>query len=179
MAHQGKTVLVTGGAGGLGRVVAEHFFSIGANVVICDINQKLLADFNDKVSSVDPDRTLAVETDITSETALDVLFERIEAKFGHLDYAINNAGIGDFFDPAGSVELDQWSRVIALNLTAPTFVTKRAVNLMLKTQVKGAIVNVASVAAFKGFASGEFSHRLMCFMLEYLRRMYRGRIYSF
>lgn len=154
MSHQGKTVLVTGGAGGLGRAIAEHFLSVGANVVICDINAKLLADFNDQVSSANPDRTLAVETDITTEAALDSLFEQIEAKFHHLDYAINNAGIMDRFDPAGSIELDLWNRVIALNLTAPTFVTKRAVASMLKAEVKGAIVNIASIAAFKGGASG-------------------------
>lgn len=156
MAHQGKTVLVTGGAGGLGRAIAEHFLSLGANVVVCDINQKLLADFNDKVSSANPDRTLAVETDITSEAALDSLFQQIEAKFSHLDYAINNAGIMDRFDPAGSIDLDLWNRVIALNLTAPTFITQRAINSILKAQVKGAIVNIASIAAFKGGASGVY-----------------------
>lgn len=154
MTLQGKTVLVTGGAGGLGRAIAEHFVERGANVVICDINKTLLADFNDKVSSNHPERTLAIETDITSEAALDSLFEQIETKFQHLDYAINSAGMMDFFDPVGSIEFDNWNRVIALNLTAPTFVTKRAVNSMLKAQVKGAIVNIASIAAFRGFAAG-------------------------
>ncbi|CZT15651.1 related to dehydrogenases with different specificities (related to short-chain alcohol dehydrogenases) [Ramularia collo-cygni] len=154
MAHQGKTVLVTGGAGGLGRAIADNFLSVGANVVICDINDKLLADFNEKTSSTYPDRTLAIKTDITSEAEFDSLFQQIEAKFGHLDYAINNAGIVDRFDPAGTLELDLWNRVIALNLTAPAFVTKRAVNSMLKAEVKGAIVNIASVSAFKGGAAG-------------------------
>lgn len=154
MTHQGKTVLVTGGGGGLGRAIAEHFLSLGCNVVICDINQKLLADFDEKVSFANLERTLAIEADITSEAALDSLFEQIEAKFHHADYVINSAGIMDRFDPSGSLDLDLWNRVIALNLTAPTFVTKRAVNSMLKAQVKGAIVNIASIAAFKGGAAG-------------------------
>lgn len=157
MTHQGKTVLVTGGAGGLGRAIAEHFLSVGSNVVVCDINQKLLADFNEKVSSANPERSLVLETDITSEAALDSLFEQIEAKFDHLDYAINSAGMMDRVDPAGSVDLAVWNRVIALNLTAPTFITKRAVNSMLKAEVKGAIVNIASIAAFKGGSAGVYS----------------------
>ena len=49
MAHQGKTVSVTGGAGGLGRAIAEQFVELGANVVVCDMDQARLADFNDQV----------------------------------------------------------------------------------------------------------------------------------
>ena len=61
----------------------------------------------------------------------------------------------DRFDPAGELERSMWDRVIALNLTAPTMVTKRAVNSMLKREVKGSIVNIASIAGFRGFTSGE------------------------
>ncbi|SMQ50519.1 unnamed protein product [Zymoseptoria tritici ST99CH_1A5] len=154
MAHQGKTVLVTGGASGLGRATAEHFLSVGSNVVICDISKTALADFDEKVASINPDRALAVETDVTSESALDSLFEQIEKKFGHLDYAINSAGVMDHFDPVGEVSRAEFDRVIAVNLTAPTFITKRAVTSMLKAGVKGSIVNIASLAAFKGWAGG-------------------------
>jgi len=154
MAHKGKTVIVTGGAGGLGRAIAEHFISQEANVVICDINKQLLADFHEKVVSANTDRTLAVECDITSEEALDSLFSQVEEKFGKLDYCINSAGIMDSFHPAGSLQKPEWDRVIAVNLTAPMLVTQRAVNSFLKSETKGSIVNIASVASFKGFASG-------------------------
>jgi NAD(P)-dependent dehydrogenase (short-subunit alcohol dehydrogenase family) len=166
MAHQGKTVLVTGGAAGLGRAIAEHFLSLGSNVVICDINKAFLADYNEKIVNSNADRTLAVETDITSEPALDDLFEQIEKKFGHLDYAINSAGIVDYFHPAGSISRSEWDRVIAVNLTAPTFVTQRAVASMLKAEVKGSIVNIASIAAFKGFAAGKSDERLLWFTVN-------------
>ena len=60
----------------------------------------------------------------------------------------------DKFDPAGELEKGWWDRVIALNLTAPTMMTKRAVNMMLKAEKKGSIVNIASIAGFRGFTSG-------------------------
>lgn len=88
MAHQGMTVLVTGGAGGLGRAIAENFVDLGANVVVCDINKDLLADFNDKVVAASADRVLAINCNITSEDALDDLFSQAESKFGPFDYVV-------------------------------------------------------------------------------------------
>ncbi|KAF7189741.1 3-beta-hydroxycholanate 3-dehydrogenase (NAD(+)) 2 [Pseudocercospora fuligena] len=158
--HQGKTVLVTGAGGGLGRVIAEKFVVSGANVVVCDINKELLADWREKVESANSDRVLSVETDITSETALDDLFEQTEKRFGHFDYVINSAGVIDRFDPAGTMDRSTWDKVIAVNLTAPMSIIKRGVNSMLKAQVKGSIVNIASVAAFKGFANGKEKPRI-------------------
>lgn len=151
---KGKTVLVTGGGGGLGRSIAEAFVESGANVVICDINAHLLEDFHAKVTTSNPDRVLAVECDITSEAALDDLFAQAEKKFGTFDYVVNSAGLCDKFDPAGDLSRAEWDKIIAVNLTAPTFITKRAVNGFLKSEKKGAIVNIASVAGFKGFANG-------------------------
>lgn len=60
----------------------------------------------------------------------------------------------DKFDPAGDMERNAWDRVIALNLTAPAMIIKRAVNLMIKTETKGALVNIASIAGTRGFTNG-------------------------
>lgn len=152
--HAHKTALITGAAGGLGKAIAEQFLLEGANVVVCDINKDLLADFKSTVSPAYPECTLVLDADITREAALDKLFAQAEETFGKIDYVVNSAGMMDRFDPAGELEKAMWDRVIALNLTAPTMVTKRAVNSMLKNEVKGAIVNIASVAAFRGFTSG-------------------------
>lgn len=62
----------------------------------------------------------------------------------------------DQFTPAGEIERAQWDRVIAVNITAPAMITKRAVNGFLKAEKNGCIVNIASVASFKGFAAGTF-----------------------
>lgn len=88
-----KTAFITGAGGGLGRALAEHFLSIGANVVVCDINNELVQDFKDKVSSANPDRTLVLKADITDDKALDDIFSQAEKTFGHLDFVINSAGV--------------------------------------------------------------------------------------
>lgn len=121
-------------------------------MVICDINQKLLDDFSQKNGS---DKVLVLKSDITSESDLDELFTQAESKFGTFDSIINSAGVIDKFNPAGTMETSEWNRCIAVNLTAPMMITKRAVNGFLKDQKKGSIVNIASVASFKGFANGE------------------------
>lgn len=122
--------------------------------MVCDRNKQLVADFKEHFSAAYPECTLALELDITSDAALDDMFKQAEEMFGHLDYVVNNAGIMDKFDPVGDLERDAWDRTIAINLTAPTMVTKRAVNMMLKHETKGAIVNIASIAGVRGFASG-------------------------
>ncbi|KAK5123428.1 hypothetical protein LTR85_002860 [Meristemomyces frigidus] len=152
--HIGKTALVTGACGGLGRAIAERFLQQGANVVVCDINEQLIADFNEKVAAAYPECVLTLKVDVTSDEALDDMFSQAEKMFGHLDYVVNNCGIMDRFDPAGDTDRALWDRVIAINLTAPAMVTKRAVNGMLKHGTKGAIVNIASIAGARGFASG-------------------------
>lgn len=151
MGHEGKTVLVTGAGGGLGRAIAENFIAVGCNVVVCDINHQLLDDFSEKNSSP---KVLALKSDITSETDLDELFKQTEAKFGTFDYIVNSAGVMDKFNPAGTMERAEWDRCIAVNLTAPMSIIKRAVNGFLRDNKKGSIVNIASVASFKGFANG-------------------------
>lgn len=149
-----KTVLVTGAGGGLGRAIAEHFLSSGANVVICDINTKLVDDFKDKLSSAHPKRILALTSDITSDAALDDLFAQATSTFGHFDIVVNSAGVMDRFDPAGELRRSEWDRVIAVNLTAPTMITQRAVKMFLAHGTKGTIVNIASIAGYRGFANG-------------------------
>jgi NAD(P)-dependent dehydrogenase (short-subunit alcohol dehydrogenase family) len=149
---------VTGGGGGLGRIIVEHFLSVGANVATCDINADLLADLEAKVTSAYPEQVLALKLDITSEGDLDELFSKIETKFGKLHYVVNSAGIMDRFDAAGTLDRALFERVLAVNLIAPTMISKRAITLWQKDQVQGAaIVNIASIAAFKGGAAGRLS----------------------
>lgn len=155
MAHSGKSVLVTGGCGGLGKAIVDSFMAQGANVVVVDYNEDLVSKFKSEVAPADADRVLVLTKDVTSEEALDSIFQEAADKFGALDYVVNNAGIMDRVDPAGELDKAIWDRVIAVNLTAPTMITKRAVNQMMAKQVKGAaIVNISSIAGFKGFCAG-------------------------
>jgi NAD(P)-dependent dehydrogenase (short-subunit alcohol dehydrogenase family) len=112
----GRTCLVTGGAGGLGKAIATLFLQSGAKVVICDIRKDLLDATSSELSDLGP--LLSLECDITDATAVTGLFEKILERFGQLDVLINNAGIMDRFDPVGDLDQSLWQKVLAVNLTS-------------------------------------------------------------
>lgn len=162
-----KTVLITGGCGGLGLAISTAFLHAGANVVACDINADLVSTFSSSISTphrasgdspsptLSPSNILATTCDITSPPALDALFAAAISRFGRIDIVVNNAGILDRFDPVGTLDEALWDRVIAVNLTAVMTVCKRAVTHMLERGGGGGIVNVASVGGLRGFSAGE------------------------
>lgn len=155
--HKHKVALITGGCGGLGKVIADAFLACGADVVVCDINPSLIASFNQNLAPVYPGSTLVLECDVTDDAAIERMFDAAELKFGRVDYVVNNAGMIDRFDPVGEMEREAWDRVLALNLTAPAMVTKRGVNGMLRGNVKGVVVNIGSIAGVRGFTNGMIS----------------------
>lgn len=149
-----KTALVTGACGGLGRAIAEAFLREGANVVVCDINAELIADFKEKVSSAYPGCTLVLQADITKDDKIDEMFAASEKMFGGIDVVVNSAGRVDRFDAVAEMDRAVWDKVLALNLTAPAMVSGRAIRKWLEEDRKGCIVNIASIAGFRGFSCG-------------------------
>lgn len=152
---KGKTALVTGGCGGLGQAISNAFLKAGANVVACDINTTLIKSFIKTCGPASSYRLLAFECDISREDSIVKLFHDAIDRFGQVDIVVNNAGIMDKMDPVGDLDKALWDRVIAINLTAPFMVSKVAVAHMLEKQIKGSIINVASVAGVRGFAAGK------------------------
>jgi hypothetical protein len=149
-----KTALITGGCGGLGRAIAEAFLRAGTNVVVCDINEGLMSDFREKVSSAYPECTLVLQADITKDDRVEEVFAEGEKMFGGIDFVVNSAGRIDRFDAVAELERPMWDKVIALNLTAPAVVSGRAIKKWLEMGRKGVIVNIASTAGFRGFNCG-------------------------
>jgi len=144
----GKTVVITGAAGGLGRATALAFAERGADLVLGDINAdslKGLADcLRDQGRSV-----LACPLDISTRSACRQLIDAGVDRFGGVDVLCNIAGI---LAP-GRVETyteDRWDSVMSLNLAAPFWLSQAAIPYLLERN--GNIVNVASSAAFKGQA---------------------------
>jgi NAD(P)-dependent dehydrogenase (short-subunit alcohol dehydrogenase family) len=153
---KGKTCLITGGAGGLGKAIASQFLEAGANVVICDINDERLQQTSTELSPKGPLK--AIKTDITNTSEVEALFETLIGAFGKIDVLVNNAGIMDHFDPIGDLDMELWDRVMALNLTAPALLSKFAIrNMLLQENVDGRIINIVSVAGKAGWASGMYS----------------------
>ncbi|KPM44445.1 hypothetical protein AK830_g2112 [Neonectria ditissima] len=153
MSLNGKTVIVTGSSGGLGKVTAEMYLSKGCNVVVCDINHDRLSAAASELEASYKDKVLSVDVDVTSEESVKKLVASTTEKFGKLDIVVNNAGIVDHFDPAGTCDKSTWDRVLGVNLTGPFLVTKHAVQAMEK-QGSGLIVNIGSNASFRGFSAG-------------------------
>lgn len=149
----GKTCLVTGGGGGLGKAIATQFLEAGANVVICDVNEERLQKTLAELSSKGPLK--AIKTDITKTNEVESLFETLIGEFGKIDVLINNAGIMDRFDPIGDLDMELWDRIMAINLTAPALLSKLAVrNMLAQPKPDGRIINIVSVAGKAGWASG-------------------------
>lgn len=156
----GKTCLITGGGGGLGKAIATKFLEAGANVVICDINEERLQETSAELSSKGPLK--AIKADITKLNEVEALFAELIAAFGKIDVLVNNAAIMDTFNPVGDLEIGQWDRVMALNLTAPFVLSKLAVRNMLEQSTPdGRIINITSVAGRAGWAAGMC--RIFCF----------------
>ena len=132
---QGKTALVTGGARGIGAATAALFAQAGARVAVLDL---------------DPGagEGLRIACDLTDEAALERAFARVVRELGGLDVLVNNAGIA-IRKPATEVPLEDWRRVIEVNLTA-LFAGSRIAARYMKARGGGAIVNLASVMGFSG-----------------------------
>ena len=160
----GKTAVITGAAGGLGKAISSVLHAAGANVVLADKNTKMLestaAEFSSTKSSA---RVLAVTTNVTCESSIGELFVEAVKEFGKVDIVVNNAGMIDNFHPVGTMEKDLWDHVIAVNLTGTYLMSKAAVNHMIEEEngeqrVKnGIILNISSVSGSLGFRAGKYS----------------------
>jgi len=144
----GKTALVTGGAAGLGRVIACAFARRGASVVVADIN---IAGAEETVRHIEASggRGSSIQGDVASEEDVKAFVVFAVGRYGTLDFACNNAGIASARLPIAELPRDRWDRIVAVNLTGVFQCLKYELRQMLK-QGWGSIVNIASVASFIG-----------------------------
>ena len=144
---QGKVVLVTGGAGGIGQAAARQFGAQGAShVVVTDIDAEGARATADAINSVGPQpRASAAGVDVTDEAAVMAMVDGIVARHGRLDIAFNNAGIADVMSEFHHLELARWDLMIGVNLTSVFLCMKHELRHMAE-QGGGAIVNTSSGA---------------------------------
>jgi NAD(P)-dependent dehydrogenase (short-subunit alcohol dehydrogenase family) len=143
----GLRALVTAGASGIGRAIADRLVAHGARVHICDIDEDFLADYR-KVHGAAGGATRA---DVSDEADVERLFHELAANLGGLDVLVNNAGIAG---PTGGVETiapADWRRTIDIGLTGQFLCAHHAVPL-LKAAGGGAIINMSSAAGRFGYA---------------------------
>ncbi|WP_328498958.1 SDR family oxidoreductase [Streptomyces sp. NBC_00414] len=143
----GRTVIVTGAGSGIGRATAARIVREGGKVVATDIDPTALETLTSDLSGTE---LVTVAGDITHDTVID---QTLEAADRRVDGLANVAGIMDGFLPPAEVDDATWDRVMNVNLTAPMRLTRAVLPAMIAAG-RGAIVNVASEAAFRASASG-------------------------
>jgi NAD(P)-dependent dehydrogenase (short-subunit alcohol dehydrogenase family) len=140
-----KVALVTGAARGIGLAVAKRFLADGWRVALLDIEGELLHGAVGALSA--PDYTLALHCDVSDAAAVTAAVEAVQRRFGRLDALVNNAGVAVFASVLETSDQD-WSRILAVNLTGPFLCTKAAAPLM-REHGSGAIVNITSISAVR------------------------------
>ncbi len=152
---QGRVALVTGGARGLGEAISRVLAEAGARVVIADVRTDLGEELASRLR--DEGRTAAaIALDVRDDRAAEEAIQRLVAQHGRLDVLINNAGV-DVTLPIDEMSVDDWDRVIGVNLRAPFLLSRLALPRM-KRQGRGHIVNVVSTAAKRAWANASAYH---------------------
>lgn len=140
-----KVALVTGAARGLGLAAATRFLQDGWRVAMLDIlGDTLQAAVKDLARPAD---TLALVADVSDPAAVQKAVQQTHKQFGRIDALVNNAGIA-VFKPILEVTLEDWQRVMAVNLTGP-FLMTQAVAPIMRDQGGGAIVNITSISGLR------------------------------
>lgn len=140
----GQVAAVTGGAGGIGRACAQALIEAGAVVVVLDRD----ADAAGRVAAGLGEGAEAVGIDVTDPASVDAAFARIAAAHDRLDILVNNAGIA-IRKPTLEIAVDDWQRVIDVNLTG-CFLCAQAAGRLMVARKGGAIVNIASIMGLSG-----------------------------
>jgi 3-oxoacyl-[acyl-carrier protein] reductase len=139
----GKTIIVTGGGGGIGRATAVLFAAEGARVVVVDIDETAVEGTAAEIRQSGA-QVLAVHADASESADIDRFFVRTIDTFGTVDVLVNNAAIYES-TPVEDLRRESWERVLAVNLTGVFLSSQRALQHM-KIRRQGAIVMVASLA---------------------------------
>ncbi len=141
----GRTAVVTGGAQGFGKAITERFVASGAKVAIWD-HDKALAD---KTAQTIGNAVSAFQVDVTDSAAVEKTRDDTLKAFGKIDILVNNAGIAGVNKTVWETDLDEWRKVLHINLDGPFICCKAIVPTMI-SQSYGRIINIASIAGKEG-----------------------------
>ena len=144
----GKTILITGGAGDIGKAVAHRFARDGANIALFDIDQDKMAAASHEFKDYSG-QTMTFHCDVTDLSSVQAAVEQAAQQYGRIDYLFNNAGYQGLFLQTDAYPADDFKKVIDINVTGVFHVLKIVAQHMRQTG-GGVIVNTASHAGVKG-----------------------------
>ena len=147
MRLEGKFALVTGAARGIGFAIARALAREGAGVAIADLNAEGAASAAAAITN-EGARAIGIQADVADPASVAAMVAKIMGSFGRIDILVNNAGIGSN-TPFLEIGLDEWQRIVGVNLTGAFLVAQAVAREMVKTG-GGKIVNIASVSGQRG-----------------------------
>lgn len=141
----GRTAVVTGGAQGFGRAITERFVESGAKVAIWDFDQAL----SEKTAKEIGNAVSAFKVDVSDLGQVEATRDATLKAFGKVDILVNNAGIAGVNKTVWETDLEEWRKVLRINLDGPFICCKALVPTMIAAKY-GRIVNIASIAGKEG-----------------------------
>jgi 3-oxoacyl-[acyl-carrier protein] reductase len=143
---ENRVAVVTGGAQGFGLAIVERFIESGAKVVIWDIDE---AEAKNAVAKISSKNLIYQIVDVTNFKSISDRLIEVEKLFGKIDILVNNAGIAGKNTTVADYPIEEWNRVINLNLNSVFYCSKAVVPFMEKNNY-GRIINIASIAGKEG-----------------------------
>ena len=142
MLLQDKVSIITGGARGIGKAIAETFAREGSAVVIADINKDAASKTANEINNSTKVKTLALEVDVSNKKSVDSMVKKTIDKFGKIDVLVNNAGVQE---PTPFLDFTEelWDKIIDINLKG-TFLCSQAVAKEMVKRKSGKIINISS-----------------------------------
>lgn len=144
-----KNIFITGGAQGIGKIISKNLLNNGFFVSIVDIDSEAINELKEEIHS---EKILALVTDITIETEVKKAVEKSIKFFGKIDALINNAMV-QIDKPISQLTLEEWNKVLAVNLTG-SFLCSKYIESQLRKN-KGVIINICSTRALQSEANSE------------------------
>lgn len=150
MRFKDKIVLVTGAAGAIGSAAVRRFVEEGATVAVADLDGTRA----EALATTFGDRAEAFAVDVANPASAEGMVQAVVARFGRIDVLFNNAGISGKVAPVHELSIEDWQRIVGINLNGMFYVLRATLATMIAHKIQGSVVNMGSSMAGWDVLSG-------------------------